>query len=224
MFFNWIGPLAYFAYGRKDSPFRKCDRKDEQPAVIEETTITEETAEFGGPRPSDVSPARIAGSWGWPSIEARRAAEQGEVPIGAVLVLGGEIVASRGNERERRHDPTAHAEMLVLRDAAAIAGGWRLSEATLYVTLEPCAMCAGAIVLARIKRLVWGADDPKAGAAGSIFNIVDHPALNHSPEVRAGVMEAESSQMLRDFFACHGGDNDVAERRRRMPCTGRRPG
>lgn len=133
--------------------------------------------------------------------EARRAAEQGEVPIGAVLVIGGEVVASRGNERERRNDPTAHSEMLVLRDAAAIAGGWRLSEATLYVTLEPCAMCAGAVVLARIKRLVWGADDPKAGAAGSVFNIVEHPALNHSPEVRAGVMEAETSQVLRDFFA-----------------------
>jgi tRNA(adenine34) deaminase len=127
------------------------------------------------------------------------------VPIGAVLVLGGEIVASRGNERERRNDPTAHAEMLVLRDAAAIAGGWRLSEATLYVTLEPCAMCAGAIVLARIKRLVWGADDPKAGAAGSVFNIVEHPALNHNPEVRAGVLEAESSQVLRDFFAVRRG-------------------
>ncbi len=137
--------------------------------------------------------------------EARRAAEQGEVPIGAVVVIGGEVVASRGNERERRHDPTAHAEMLVLRDAAAIAGAWRLSEATLYVTLEPCAMCAGAIVLARIKRLVYGADDPKAGAAGSIFNVVDHPALNHSPEVRAGVMEAETARILRDFFASRRG-------------------
>jgi tRNA(adenine34) deaminase len=133
--------------------------------------------------------------------EARRAAEQGEVPIGAVLVLAGELVASRGNERERRHDPTAHAEMLVLRDAAAIAGGWRLSEATLYVTLEPCAMCAGAIVLARVSRLVWGADDPKAGAAGSVFNIVEHPALNHRPAIQAGVMEAEASQLLREFFA-----------------------
>jgi tRNA(adenine34) deaminase len=133
--------------------------------------------------------------------EARRAAEQGEVPIGAVLVLAGEIVATRGNERERRHDPTAHAEMLVLRDAAAILGGWRLSETTLYVTLEPCAMCAGAIVLARIKRLVFGADDPKAGAAGSIFNIVDHPALNHRPAVRTGLMAADSSRLLRDFFA-----------------------
>jgi tRNA(adenine34) deaminase len=91
--------------------------------------------------------------------------------------------------------------MLVLRDAAAIAGGWRLSEATLYVTLEPCAMCAGAIVLARVSRLVWGADDPKAGAAGSVFNIVEHPALNHRPAIQAGVMEAEASQLLREFFA-----------------------
>jgi tRNA(adenine34) deaminase len=133
--------------------------------------------------------------------EARRAGEQGEVPIGAVLAIGGEVVAARGNERERRHDPTAHAEMLVLRDAAAIVGGWRLSEATLYVTLEPCAMCAGAIVLARIKRLVFGADDPKAGAAGSILNIVDHPALNHQPAVRTGLRASEASQLLRDFFA-----------------------
>ena len=137
--------------------------------------------------------------------EARRAADQGEVPIGAVLVVAGEIVSARGNERERRHDPTAHAEMLVLRDAAAILGGWRLSEATLFVTLEPCAMCAGAIVLARISRLVYGADDPKAGAAGSIFNIVDHPALNHRPAVQAEVMAAESSQLLHDFFATRRG-------------------
>jgi tRNA(adenine34) deaminase len=133
--------------------------------------------------------------------EARTAAAQGEVPVGAILVVGGEVIASRGNERERRHDPTAHAEMLVLRDAAGILGGWRLKEATLYVTLEPCAMCAGAIVLARIKRLVYGADDPKAGAAGTIFNIVDHPAMNHNPEVRAGVMAIESARLLREFFA-----------------------
>jgi tRNA(adenine34) deaminase len=133
--------------------------------------------------------------------EARRAGAQGEVPVGAVIVVGGEVLASRGNERERRHDPTAHAEMLVLRDAAEIVGGWRLREATLYVTLEPCAMCAGAIVLARLKRLVYGADDPKAGAAGTIFNIVDHPALNHRPEVRAGVRAIEASRLLREFFA-----------------------
>jgi tRNA(adenine34) deaminase len=133
--------------------------------------------------------------------EARLAATLGEVPVGAVLVVGGEVIASRGNERERRRDPTAHAEMLVLRDGAAMLGGWRLREATLYVTLEPCAMCAGAIVLARIKRLVYGADDPKAGAAGTIFNIVDHPALNHQPEVRAGVLATESALVLREFFA-----------------------
>jgi len=133
--------------------------------------------------------------------EARHAATQGEVPVGAVLVVGGEVVSTRGNERERRHDPTAHAEILALRDAAAIVGGWRLREATLYVTLEPCVMCAGAIVLSRIKRLVYGADDPKAGAAGTILNIVDHPALNHRPEVRAGVMAREASALLREFFA-----------------------
>lgn len=132
--------------------------------------------------------------------EARRAAQLGEVPVGAVLVVNGEVIASRGNERERRGDPTAHAEMLVLRDGAAILGGWRLQEATLYVTLEPCPMCAGAIVLARIKRLVYGADDPKGGAAGTIFNIVDHPALNHHPQVRAGVMTRETAAVLRDFF------------------------
>jgi tRNA(adenine34) deaminase len=132
--------------------------------------------------------------------EARRAAEQGEVPVGAVLVVDDRVVSAHGNERERRHDPTAHAEMLVLREAAATAGGWRLRQATLYVTLEPCAMCAGAIVLARLKRLVYGADDPKAGAAGSLFNIVNHPALNHQPEVLAGVMAEEASSLLQSFF------------------------
>lgn len=138
--------------------------------------------------------------------QAELAAKQGEVPVGAVLVVDGEVLAVRGNERERRHDPTAHAEMLVLRDGAAITGGWRLRDATLYVTLEPCAMCAGAIVLARIARLVYGADDPKAGAAGSILNIVDHPALNHHPEVRAGLMAAPASALLQEFFASRRGE------------------
>jgi len=146
------------------------------------------------PVPDDVRFMKMA------LVEARRAAEQGEVPVGAVLVVGDEVIASAGNEREQRHDPTAHAEMVVLRAAAERLGGWRLREATLYVTLEPCAMCAGAIVLARIKRLVYGPDDPKAGAAGSIFNIVDHPALNHHPEVRAGLMETECAALLREFF------------------------
>ncbi len=142
--------------------------------------------------------------------EARRAAGQGEVPVGAVMVVDGQVVASRGNERERRHDPTAHAEMLVLRDAAALLGGWRLREATVYVTLEPCAMCAGALVLARVKRVVYGPDDPKAGATGSIFNITDHPALNHHPEITAGVMASESAQLLREFFATRR-DGDSSE-------------
>lgn len=132
--------------------------------------------------------------------KAREAGAAGEVPVGAVIVVDDEAVSVRGNERERLHDPTAHAEMLVLRDAAALLGGWRLREATLYVTLEPCAMCAGAMVLARIERLVYGADDPKAGAAGSIFNIVEHPALNHQPRVTAGLMAAEGGDLLREFF------------------------
>jgi tRNA(adenine34) deaminase len=133
--------------------------------------------------------------------EALKAGQRDEVPVGAVVVLEGSVLAARGNERERLHDPTAHAEMLALRDAAAKVGGWRLREATLYVTLEPCAMCAGAIVLARVRRLVYGADDPKAGAAGSVLNIVDHAALNHHPVVRAGLMEAEASALLKQFFA-----------------------
>jgi tRNA(adenine34) deaminase len=132
--------------------------------------------------------------------EAQRAGEEGEVPVGAVLAIDGRVVASAGNERERRHDPTAHAEMLVLREAAAALGGWRLRDATLYVTLEPCAMCAGALVLARVRRLVYGPDDPKAGAAGSVFNVVEHPALNHRPEIRAGLMAAEGAALLRAFF------------------------
>jgi len=132
--------------------------------------------------------------------EARWAGERGEVPVGAVLVADDAVLASRGNERERLRDPTAHAEMLVLRDAAALARGWRLQGATLYVTLEPCAMCAGAMVLARVGRLVYGADDPKAGAAGSVFNVVDHPALNHRLDLRAGFMAEESSSILREFF------------------------
>ena len=133
--------------------------------------------------------------------EAGRAGAQGEVPVGAVLTSGETVLAARGNERERLCDPTAHAEMLVLRDAASLLGGWRLQDTTLYVTLEPCAMCAGAMVLARIGRLVYGADDPKAGAAGSVLNVVDHPALNHQLDVRAGFMAAEASALLTEFFA-----------------------
>lgn len=132
--------------------------------------------------------------------EARRAGERGEVPVGAVLVQDGSVVASRGNERELRHDPTAHAEMLVLRDAAAILGGWRVLDATLYVTLEPCPMCAGALVQARVARLVYGAPDPKAGAAGSVVNLTSHVALNHRVMVSGGLLAEESRRMMKGFF------------------------
>jgi tRNA(adenine34) deaminase len=135
--------------------------------------------------------------------EAERAAEHEDVPIGAVMVHDGEVVAATANERELRGDPTAHAEVLALREAAARAGdGWRLpADAVLYVTLEPCAMCAGAIVLARVPRVVFGAWDPKAGAAGSVFDILAEPKLNWRPDVAGGLLEEESADLLRAFFA-----------------------
>src|SRR5688572_20820552 len=133
--------------------------------------------------------------------EARRAAAEDEVPIGAVLVRDGAIVARDRNRRERLHDPTAHAEMLVITAAAGDLESWRLTDCTLYVTLEPCAMCAGAVVLARIPRVVFGAFDPKAGAAGSVLDVLRHPKLNHRAEVTAGVMAAECGGLLAEFFA-----------------------
>jgi tRNA(adenine34) deaminase len=133
--------------------------------------------------------------------EAARAAERGDVPIGAVLASEGNALAFAGNEREWRSDPTAHAEILVLRAAAAGRGGWRLPATTLYVTLEPCAMCAGAIVLARVPRVVFATPDPKAGAAGSVFDILDEPRLNHRPKVESGLLAEEAAAQLRDFFA-----------------------
>lgn len=132
--------------------------------------------------------------------EARDAAERDEVPVGAVLVHAGRVIASRGNERELRHDPTAHAEMLVLRDAAALLGGWRVLDATLYVTLEPCPMCAGALVQARVARLVYGATDPKGGAAGTVLDLTSHPVLNHVVEVAGGILADEAAAILREFF------------------------
>jgi len=132
--------------------------------------------------------------------EARRAMEAGEVPVGAVLVYGGEVIARAHNRREGFQDPTAHAEMLVLREAARKLGRWRLTGTTMYVTLEPCAMCAGALVLARIDRLVYGCDDPKAGACGSIFDIIREPRLNHRMEVVSGVSRDDCQSVLKDFF------------------------
>jgi tRNA(adenine34) deaminase len=132
--------------------------------------------------------------------EARVALEHDDVPVGAVLVRDGELVASRHNERELRADPTAHAELLALRDAAERLGQWRLDECTMFVTLEPCAMCAGAMVNARLGRLVFGADDPKAGAAGSVYALLDGDRLNHRVEVTGGLLGAEGGELLRAFF------------------------
>jgi len=132
--------------------------------------------------------------------EAERAPAHGDVPVGAVIVREGEVAASGHNERELRHDPTAHAELLAIREAARALGSWRLLDCVLYVTLEPCAMCAGAIVLSRLPRVIYGASDPKAGAAGSVLDVLAEPRLNHRPEVAAGLLSEESSVLLRDFF------------------------
>ncbi len=134
--------------------------------------------------------------------QARRAETLGDVPIGAVVINpAGVIVAAAGNEREQLGDPTAHAEVLALREAARVLGSWRLVDHTLVVTLEPCTMCAGALVLARVSRLVFGAYDPKAGAVASLFDVVRDPRLNHRVDVRGGILEAECGELLREFFA-----------------------
>jgi tRNA(adenine34) deaminase len=133
--------------------------------------------------------------------EAARALEHDDVPIGALVVREGEVIGSGHNEREVRSDPTAHAEMIALREAARALGSWRVLDAVMYVTLEPCAMCAGAIVLARVPRVVFGATDPKAGAAGSVFDILDEPRLNHRPRVESGLLAGDAADLLRAFFA-----------------------
>jgi tRNA(adenine34) deaminase len=132
--------------------------------------------------------------------EAQQALKQGDVPIGAIAVLKGEIIGRGYNRREADQDPTAHAEMIAIRQAAQAIGHWRLEGVTLYCTLEPCAMCAGAMVLARLPRLVYAAVDPKAGAAGSILNILDHAALNHRVEVEQGLLADEAAAQIRAFF------------------------
>ena len=132
--------------------------------------------------------------------EARRALSHGDVPVGAVLVHQGQVIASACNEKELRRDPTAHAEMLCLRAGAEVLEDWRLLDSTLYVTLEPCPMCAGAIVWARVKRLVYGPQDPLAGAAYSLYNIVQDARLNHSVEITTDVLGDEASALLRSFF------------------------
>jgi len=133
--------------------------------------------------------------------EARAATAAGEVPVGAVVVRDGAIVARSANRTIRDQDASAHAELLAVREASRVAGSWHLEGHTLYVTLEPCAMCAGALVLARVDRVVFGAWDPKAGMVGSVADLLRHPRLNHRPEVLGGVLEAETGAVLREFFA-----------------------
>jgi tRNA(adenine34) deaminase len=142
--------------------------------------------------------------------EAERAPAHDDVPIGCVIAAaqggvdpagGGEVLAAARNERELRGDPTAHAEILALREAARRRGGWRLTDTVLYVTLEPCAMCAGAVVLARVPRVVYAAPDPKAGAAGSVLDVLGEPRLNHRPDVAGGLLAQEGAALLREFFA-----------------------
>mgnify|MGYP000844255210 FL=1 len=133
--------------------------------------------------------------------EARRAPEHGDVPIGAVVVRDGAVLARAHNRREVDGDATAHAELIAIREASRIIGHWRLEGATLYCTLEPCAMCAGAMVLARLPRLVYGTHDPKAGAGGSIMDLLNHPQLNHRVEVTGGVLAEECAKVIVDFFA-----------------------
>jgi len=141
--------------------------------------------------------------------EARSCTETGDVPVGAVIVRGDEVLASAGNGRERLHDPTAHAEVLSLRAAARRTGSWRLDGCTLFVTLEPCAMCAGAIVLARVERVVFGAADPKAGFAGSLGDLVRDPRLNHRVELTSGVLAQECGDLLREFFRSRRSTEDA---------------
>lgn len=151
---------------------------------------------------------------GWIDLalaEARTAEFAGDVPVGAVIVRRGEVVSRASNCTVRDQDPTAHAELLAIRAAAAAIGSWRLEDCTLYVTLEPCAMCAGAIVLARIPRVVFGAWDDKAGMGGSVEDLLRHPRLNHRPEVRAGIRAEECGALLTRFFRSRRGTGQVVD-------------
>ncbi len=154
----------------------------------------------GGPTPDDKEKLDDNQAMGAALREAALAVDHGDVPVGAVALVGGRVVAARHNEREKQGDPTAHAEVLALSDAAAAVGSWRLSEVTLVVTLEPCPMCAGALVAARLGRLVFGATDMKAGSCGSLYNLCADPRLNHEVPVTAGVRAEESAELLTGFF------------------------
>jgi tRNA(adenine34) deaminase len=159
------------------------------------------TVAFESPLESPPEPGRSEGYMRRALAAAEDAARSGEVPVGAILVVRDEVVAVAHNERETRNDPTAHAEIVALRRAAAVLGGWRLVDAELFVTMEPCPMCAGALVNARLRRLVYGCDDPKAGAARTLYRLLDDPRLNHRVEVVPGVLAEESAALLRGFFS-----------------------
>jgi tRNA(adenine34) deaminase len=158
--------------------------------MINEISLSRDSARL----PDDITWMELA------LAEARMAAEAGEVPVGALVIINGEIIGRAGNRNLRDHDPTAHAEILALRQAAQHLGNHRLTGCTLYATIEPCAMCAGAVIHARIARLVYGAKDSKAGAAGSILEVINHPRLNHKMEVVSGVLGERCSEILQDFF------------------------
>jgi tRNA(adenine34) deaminase len=163
-----------------------------------DSTSAREPSDVAGPAPDPAADERfMKRAW----AEARAAEDAGDVPVGCIVVREGRVVGRGRNQRELLQDPTAHAEILAITGAAAEAGSWRLDGCTLYVTLEPCAMCAGAIVLARIPRVVFGAHDPKAGACGSLMNLVQDPRLNHRAELVAGVHAAPCADLLRQFFA-----------------------
>ncbi|MGI8575374.1 MAG: tRNA adenosine(34) deaminase TadA [Egibacteraceae bacterium] len=164
--------------------------------------------------PDDASAMRLA------LDEAEAASAHGDVPVGAVVLRGGTVLAGAHNRRELDKDPTAHAELLVLRSAAQRLGSWRLEGCTLYVTLEPCTMCAGAMVLARLPRLVYGASDPKAGAAGSLYDLTREPRLNHLVERTGGLLAAECGALLREFFAARRAGRPAS---RPVESTGRMP-
>ncbi len=180
-------------HAREGADFRPAPRRPHTGRI--DTPMT-------SPPPNDDDAMELA------LAEARAADADGEVPVGAVCLVDGQVVARRHNERERSADPTAHAELLALRDAAAAIGGWRLRDATMVVTLEPCPMCAGALVAARLGRLVYGAADPKAGACGTLYNLCADPRLNHEVDVTGGVRAAECGALLTSFFA--GRRNDRA--------------
>ena len=163
--------------------------------TTDDSTQADQVEMVGRPVGSDIAAMAFA------LQQARFAEAHLDVPVGAVMVREGIVIAARHNERELTGDPTAHAEILAIRDAAAVFGNWHLDDCTLYVTLEPCAMCAGAMVLARVPRVVYGASDPKAGAGGSLFNLLAEPRLNHRCLVETGLMADECGAVLKAFFA-----------------------